>query len=85
MNAKILVFVICIEAIIYFLLYNLHDCTFKLIFILIQLSETHGAGMVNFAGCALVSTVSVVRCYFTYLTYLLRAHYIVISTQDEKQ
>ena len=29
MNAKILVFVICVEAIIYLLLYNLHDCTFK--------------------------------------------------------
>ena len=29
MNAKISVFVICVEAIIYFLLYNLHDCTFK--------------------------------------------------------
>ena len=31
MNAKILVFVICVEAIIY-LLYNLHDCTFKYIY-----------------------------------------------------
>ena len=29
MNAKISVFVICVEAIIYFLSYNLHDCTFK--------------------------------------------------------
>ena len=29
MNAKILVFVICVEAIIYLLLYNLHDCTFN--------------------------------------------------------
>ena len=30
MNAKISVFVICVEAIIYLLLYNLHDCTFKI-------------------------------------------------------
>ena len=30
MNAKVLVFVICVEAIIYLLLYNLHDCTFNL-------------------------------------------------------
>ena len=30
MNAEILVFVICVEAIIYLLLYNLHDCTLKL-------------------------------------------------------
>ena len=31
MNAKIQVFVICVEAIIYLLLHNLHDhdCTFK--------------------------------------------------------
>ena len=29
MNAKISVFVYCVEAIIYLLLYNLHDCTFE--------------------------------------------------------
>ena len=29
MYAKISVFVICIEVIIYLLLYNLHDCTFN--------------------------------------------------------
>ena len=29
MNAKISVFVICVEAIIYLSLYNLHGCTFK--------------------------------------------------------
>ena len=29
MNAKILVFVICVEAITYLLLYDLHDCAFK--------------------------------------------------------
>ena len=29
MNAKTSVFVMCVEAIIYLLLYNLHDCTFK--------------------------------------------------------
>ena len=29
MNAKISVFVICAEVMIYLLLYNLHDCTFK--------------------------------------------------------
>ena len=28
-NAKMSVFVICVETIIYLLLYNLHDCTFK--------------------------------------------------------
>ena len=29
MNAKISVFSICVEVIIYSLLYNLHDCNFK--------------------------------------------------------
>ena len=29
MNVNISVFVICVEAVIYLLLYNLHDCTFK--------------------------------------------------------
>ena len=29
MNAKISVFLICIEAIVFLLSYNLHDCTFK--------------------------------------------------------
>ena len=29
MNTKIPLLVICVEAIIYFLLYNLHDCTFN--------------------------------------------------------
>ena len=32
MNAKISVFVIYVEAIIYLVLYNLHDCTFKYYF-----------------------------------------------------
>ena len=29
MNAKISMFVICVETILYLLLHNLHDCTFK--------------------------------------------------------
>ena len=31
MNAKMLAFVNFVEAIIYLLLYNLHECTFKLL------------------------------------------------------
>ena len=31
MNAKVSVFVIYVEANIYLLLYNLHDCTFKVL------------------------------------------------------
>ena len=30
MNTNISMFVICVEAIIYLLFYNFHDCTFKL-------------------------------------------------------
>ena len=30
MNAKLSIFVICVEAIIYFLLHNLHDFTFNI-------------------------------------------------------
>ena len=32
MNMKISVFFICVEAIIYLLLYNLYDCTFNYLF-----------------------------------------------------
>ena len=31
MNAKISVLVICVEAIIYLLLYDMYDCTFKVL------------------------------------------------------
>ena len=34
MNAKISVFVVCVEAIIYLLLYNLHGCTLNFICLL---------------------------------------------------
>ena len=34
MNAKISVFVVCVEAVIYLLLYNLHGCTLNFICLL---------------------------------------------------
>ena len=37
MNAKISVFAICVKTIIYLLLYDLHDCTFKYLFSCIKL------------------------------------------------
>ena len=37
MSAKICVFAICVETIIYLLLYNLHGCTFK--FLLLQFKK----------------------------------------------
>ena len=43
MNAKISVFVICVEEIIYLLSYNFHDCTFKK-----QSSETKLSIMTSF-------------------------------------
>ena len=39
MNLKKLVFVICVEEIIYLLLYNLHDCTFNTHEIFFQMSN----------------------------------------------
>ena len=36
MNAKIAMFVTCVEAIIYLLLCNLHDCTFNVALFAIQ-------------------------------------------------
>ena len=36
MNVKMSVFVTCVEAIMYLLLYHLHDCTFKQFFISIK-------------------------------------------------
>ena len=47
MNAKISMFVICVEAMIYSLLYNFHDCTFK-IFIQKHLSCLFPPKMLNF-------------------------------------
>ena len=47
MNEKDSVFVSCAEVKIYLLSYNLHDCTFKLISIWIQLSEMYGVERVN--------------------------------------
>ena len=41
MNEKISVFVIFVEAIIYFLLYNLHDCTFNAFQPLTIFAKTH--------------------------------------------
>ena len=32
-NAKVSVFVICVEAIVYLLLYNFHDCTFNIFYL----------------------------------------------------
>ena len=40
MNAKISVFLICVEAIIYLLSYNLRDCTFNLANLLLATSVT---------------------------------------------
>ena len=36
MSVEIQVFVICVEAVIYFLLYNLHDCTFNIFFLIVS-------------------------------------------------
>ena len=44
MNAEFSVFFICVEAIKYLLLYNLHDCTFNAIFNRVFFGAAHGWG-----------------------------------------
>ena len=46
MNAKISVFVICVEAIIYLFLHNFHDCTFNLVF---KKKKTHREKLWDFS------------------------------------
>ena len=48
-NAKISVFVICVEAIIYLLLYDLHDCTIncKIYDVTTLVNEQHGVIILN--------------------------------------
>ena len=41
MNTKISVFVICVKAIIYLLLYDLHDCTFELCYVYVNFKRTN--------------------------------------------
>ena len=41
MNAKISIFVICAQAIIYLLLHHLHDCTFEIRYIAGHLKKEH--------------------------------------------
>ena len=41
MNAKILMFVICVEEIIYLLLYNLQDFTFKVLRQIASMKQTN--------------------------------------------
>ena len=44
MNAKISVFVVCVKAIIYLLLYNLHDCSFKEVVYIRRVAKGMGWG-----------------------------------------
>ena len=44
MNAKISVLVICVKAIIYLLLYNLHDCPFKEVVYIRRVAKGRGGG-----------------------------------------
>ena len=44
MNAKMSVFIFYVEAIIYLLLYNLQDCTFKQVLLPLDPQEKSGTG-----------------------------------------
>ena len=70
MNAKISVFAICVEAIIYLLLYNLHDYTFKDFFskcdqvrsfLLIWSNLLKKFLMENFIFCAVAFSLSTLK------------------------
>ena len=50
MNAKISVFFICVETIIYFFIYNLHDCTFN---VNIRHPTSLSTGLIKFCHYAL--------------------------------
>ena len=68
MNAKISVFVICVEAIIYLLLYNLHDCTFKGILknLLLTKLKSHCVDTnVNRGSCVDVFTIRILTCFIS--------------------
>ena len=63
MNVKFSVFVICIEAIIYLLLYNLHGCTFNLSF-------TNNAKLT-------LTVFLIIRYFFKFLNFLVTHQYLV--------
>ena len=52
MNAKISVFVICGEAIIYLMLYNLRDCTFNGLILTYKLFEARRNVAIGVYTCA---------------------------------
>ena len=62
MNAKISVFVVCVEAIIYLLLYSLHDCTFKPATIYLQIN-----GYRFKAICQHILPVRIMKVHFNQL------------------
>ena len=64
MNTKIAVFVIFVEAIIYLLLYGLHDCTFKISFL------PRYVGVLNF--CRIDSMIFYIFQYFMLHRFLLK-------------
>ena len=72
---KISVFVICVEAIIYLLLYNLHDCTFKRkenkIFQELRISADLAGSAIGYYGIG--------RRYITYLKTYIK---IRVNTMD---
>ena len=53
MNAKISIFVICVQAIIHLLLHNLHDCTFKTYehSFMFHIETYHLVSRVNYMKC----------------------------------
>ena len=62
-NENILVFVICIEAIIYWLLYNFHDCTFTLKSVTEKCTTGNRDGIGNMSLLLLKGAATDLRCF----------------------
>ena len=69
MNAKISMFVICVEAIIYLLLYNLHDCTFNETMINNKDSGHNNTLWNAFIGLFSVVILIGVICFFVFIYF----------------
>ena len=57
MNAEILVLVVCVEETIYLLLFNLHDCTFKTVYMSQVSAESNSLLMIKFKSSEILEVI----------------------------
>ena len=81
MNAKILVFCICVEAIFYLVLYNFHDCTFKML-------GNMCVATIYFPGCDVINfeinLISLIKQFF-YMTKKSRQKFKYLKYLENKK